>query len=44
MTVNALAPGEKEKLQKVAGDLYPQFEELIGRDFLEQSLTFLGSA
>jgi len=42
MTVNELAPGEKQKLQKVAGDLYPQFEQLIGRDFLKQSLAFLG--
>lgn len=30
MTINELAPGEKQKLQKVAGDLYPQFEQLIG--------------
>jgi len=42
MTVNELAPGEKAKLQKIARDLYPQFEQMVGKDFLQQGLAFLG--
>ena len=44
MTVNELAAGEKDKLQKISQDLYPQFESLIGKDFLASSLKFLGRA
>lgn len=44
MTVNQLADGEKAKLQKVASDLYPQFESLVGKEFLATSLRFLGRA
>jgi TRAP-type transport system periplasmic protein len=42
MTVNELAPGEKQKLQQIAIDLYPQFEDLIGAEFMAESLDFLG--
>jgi TRAP-type C4-dicarboxylate transport system substrate-binding protein len=42
MTVNELAPGEKDKLQQIALELYPQFEDLIGAEFMAQSLEFLG--
>ncbi len=42
MAVNNLAEGEKAKLQKISLDLYPQFESMIGKDFLASSLKFLG--
>jgi TRAP-type transport system periplasmic protein len=42
MQINELEPGEREKLQEIALQLYPEFEELAGRDFMAQSLAFLG--
>ena len=42
MTVNELEPEEKDKLRQIALDLYPQFEEIIGADFMAESLEFLG--
>lgn len=44
MTVNELAAGEKEKLQQISQGLYPQFEALTGKEFLDTSLKFLGRA
>ncbi len=44
MTVNELKPGEMEKLQKSASELYPQFADTIGEDFLQQSLDFVGKS
>lgn len=44
MTVNEFKPGEMEKVQKAASGLYPQFADMIGKEFLEQSLKFAGKA
>ena len=42
MAVHELEPEEKEKLRQIALELYPEFEELIGADFMAQSLAFMG--
>lgn len=42
MEVHELAPDSKEQLQEIALEIYPQFEGLVGKEFMEQSLVFLG--
>jgi tripartite ATP-independent transporter DctP family solute receptor len=44
MTVHELQPAEMEKVQKIASGLYPQFADTIGKDFLQQSLKFVGKS
>lgn len=42
MQVNRLTPEQKAAFQEAALELYPRFEELVGAEFMEQSLDFLG--
>lgn len=42
MEIHELEPEEKAKLQQIALDLYPEFESLIGAEFMSESLEFLG--
>jgi tripartite ATP-independent transporter DctP family solute receptor len=42
MQVNRLSPEQKAQFQDAALELYPRFEELVGADFVAESLEFLG--
>lgn len=42
MEVHELDPEEKEKLKKISLALYPEFEALVGAEFMQESLKFLG--
>ncbi len=42
MEVNRLNADQKAAFQEAALELYPRFEEIVGAEFMEQSLEFLG--
>ncbi|NYZ16095.1 DctP family TRAP transporter solute-binding subunit [Azospirillum sp. RWY-5-1] len=44
MAVNEFQTGELEKVQKTATGLYPQFAELVGKEFLSQTMSFVGKS
>lgn len=41
MQVNRFADGELERVQEIARGIYPEFEEQIGREFVQMSLEFV---
>ena len=42
MKIVQFAEGEKARVQKIAGGIYPQFKEKIGGEFMAESLAFVG--
>lgn len=40
--INELTEDARQQFQVLAQDLYPEFEELVGADFMQESLDFLG--
>jgi len=40
--INELTEDARQQFQALAQDLYPEFEELVGADFMQESLDFLG--
>jgi TRAP-type C4-dicarboxylate transport system substrate-binding protein len=44
MEVNELAPEQQQAFQEAAQKLYPEFESLIGAEFVNETLQFAGKA
>lgn len=40
--INELTEDARQQFQALAQDLYPEFEELVGAEFMQESLEFLG--